>query len=222
MDCRRAEELFSDHLEGTLPAPLRAELERHLMACDACRLLRAAFGEVVAALHALPLIDAPRGLAARAAQAARRAPRLAVLPQRMPLWLQAAAALLAVAITGGLYAASRAWGPSGRIGTRLSERTAIAVSYLSERKERLVEDVRLLRAMVETAFEGRLDRVAARVDDYRRLLERRRALEREEQRKQQPRPESSHEFPNSGDGGRVHQCEAGPDAARTHADGGRL
>ena len=32
MDHRRAEELFSDHFEGTLHAVLRAELERHLAA----------------------------------------------------------------------------------------------------------------------------------------------------------------------------------------------
>ncbi|HEV7502664.1 MAG TPA: hypothetical protein VGQ33_21755, partial [Vicinamibacteria bacterium] len=48
-----------------------------------------------------------------------------------------------------------------------------ATVYVVEKKERLVEDFRLLRVVISTAFEGRLDRVNDRVDDYRRLLERR-------------------------------------------------
>ena len=43
-----------------------------------------------------------------------------------------------------------------------------------ERKDRLVEDVRILGVVLGTAFEGRLDRVNERVEDYRRLLDRRR------------------------------------------------
>ena len=55
----------------------------------------------------------------------------------------------------------------------LGQRLSNATVYLVERKDRLVEDLRLLRVVVSTAFEGRLDRVNDRVDDYRRLLERR-------------------------------------------------
>ena len=39
--------------------------------------------------------------------------------------------------------------------------------YLLERKDRLVEDVRMLRVVIGAAFEGRVDRVNDRVDDYR-------------------------------------------------------
>jgi hypothetical protein len=49
-----------------------------------------------------------------------------------------------------------------------------AGNTLIVKKERLVEDVRLLGVVLSTAFEGRLDRVNERVQDYRRLLERRR------------------------------------------------
>lgn len=228
MDCRSAEELFSDHLDGTLPAPLRAELEQHLAACEPCRLLREALAEVVAALHALPLVDAPGRLAERAADAAlaggrRRPARVVVRPAapRMPARLQALAAALAIAVTGGLAAAGNALGPPARLGTRLAARTASVSSYLVERKERLAEDVRLLRAVVGTAFEERLDRVGERVEDYRRLLERRRALEQQEQTKK-PGSDSSRDFPNPRHDERVHQCEAGPHAARTGAGGERL
>jgi hypothetical protein len=53
--------------------------------------------------------------------------------------------------------------------------TLDAGSSLIERKDRLVEDVRILGVVLETAFEGRLERVNERVEDYRRLLDRRRA-----------------------------------------------
>jgi hypothetical protein len=53
--------------------------------------------------------------------------------------------------------------------------TVTAGSGLIERKDRLVEDVRLLGAVLSTAFEGRLERVNDRVNDYKRLLEQRKA-----------------------------------------------
>ena len=40
MDCLRAEELLSDHLEGALHPILAAELEQHLAGCERCRALR--------------------------------------------------------------------------------------------------------------------------------------------------------------------------------------
>lgn len=224
MDCRRAEELFSDHLEATLPAPLRFELERHFATCEACRLLREALGEVVAALRALPQVEVPGDLAPRAATAAldaARRPAWAVVPPRMPLWMQALAAVLAIAITGALAAAGDKLSVPTRLGPRLAERGAQVSSFLVERKERLVEDVRLLRAVVGTAFEQRLDRVGARVEDYRRLLERRRALEQQAQPKP-PGSGSSRDFPNPAPSGHVHQCEAGLNEASRDAGGRRL
>jgi anti-sigma factor RsiW len=181
MDCRRAEELFSDHLEGELHTVLRAELEAHLSACDACPALRAALDEVVEALHAVPRTLEPAGdLAERVAGAALRARRVQPLRARFavqpPVWLQAAAAALALATSAGVLYAIESPAPA-RAATRLLDRTATAGVYLLERKDRLVEDVRILRVVIRTAFEGRLDRMNERVEDYRRLLEKRRAQE---------------------------------------------
>jgi len=75
MDCHRAEELLSDRLFGSLHPILAAELEAHLAGCEACRQLAEAFAEVVAALHSAPELDAPVGLAERAALAALARPR---------------------------------------------------------------------------------------------------------------------------------------------------
>jgi hypothetical protein len=89
----------------------------------------------------------------------------------VPFAVQAVAAGLALVVTAGLVmAAGSAPGPAR---PRFGQRIADATVYVVERKDRLVEDFRLLRVVVSTAFEGRLDRVNDRVDDYRRLLEQR-------------------------------------------------
>jgi hypothetical protein len=195
-DCARAEERLSDLHEGLLDADLRAEVERHLASCARCRELFAAVGEVVSALRGAPELDPALDLAERAATAALRAappagagagaarllrfPRVAAATQQMfassvPVLVRGLAAALALALTGGVLLAHSFVGPPVRAANRVVERTVNAGAYLAERKDRLLEDFRLLRVVIGTAFEGRLDRVNDRVDDYRRLLERRRS-----------------------------------------------
>ena len=50
MDCARSQELFSDHLEGSLHSILRAELDADLATCGECRSLRGAVADVREAL----------------------------------------------------------------------------------------------------------------------------------------------------------------------------
>jgi predicted anti-sigma-YlaC factor YlaD len=175
MDCPRAEELLSDHLDGSLHEILRSELEDHLSRCGECRALRAALGEVVEALRAFPDLDAPTGLAERAAAAARaRAGALIVRPAIvLPSWVQAAAAGFALIALGTVLMVVGPEKPT-RAAQRLVGQTVTAGSSLLERKDRLVEDVRILGVVLGTAFEGRIERVNERVEDYRRLLDRRR------------------------------------------------
>jgi anti-sigma factor RsiW len=191
MDCRRAEELLSDHLEGTLGEVLRADLEAHLRKCPACAELREALAEVVDALKSYPALEPAHDLAERAAARALGAPRPAPAPRPLvlrprpaagrflvPSWLQAAAAGFVLVITGTLLLVTGPAAPA-RAATRLVVRTVNAGSYLLERSDRLVEDVRILGVVIATAFEGRLDRVNDRMDDYRKRLERRRTPEDE-------------------------------------------
>lgn len=195
MDCARAEELFSDHREGLLDPVLRAELEAHLRACSACRELRQGLDEVLDALGHAPDLDTPAGLAERAATAALQRGRALRRPTRgvafrLPVRIQALAAGIALVTSGVLMWTGRPAGPA--LGAdRLVERTVNAGVYLLERKDRLMEDLRILRMVVGTAFEGRLDRMNDRVDDYRRLLERRRSVEEEQKRSRGKNDESS-------------------------------
>ncbi len=177
MDCRRAEELFSDHLEGSLHPVLNAEVAGHLAHCTDCRLLRQAFTEVIEALRTEQELDAPLGLAERAATAALA--RLRVVEIRpalvLPPWLHAAAAGFALIALGATLAVVGPERPS-RAAQRLVGQTVSAGSSLMERKNRLLDDVRLFGVVLGTAFEGRVEKVGERVLDYKRLLERRKAM----------------------------------------------
>lgn len=207
MTCDRAAELLSDDIEGTLDRILAADLASHLAGCADCRALRAAVADVTALLR-VPAIEPVAGLAERVARASWAAARVA--PPRatrarawahaaasglgwlteVPFAVQAVAAGFALVLTAGLVmAAGNAPGTAAR--PRVAQRLSDATVYVVERKERLVEDFRLLRVVIATAFEGRLDRVNDRVDDYRRLLERR----QNEQAKQRDKRKSERSEP---------------------------
>jgi anti-sigma factor RsiW len=179
--CERAEELFSDDLDGSLSGILTAELERHLEACERCRSLRGSVRLIVDLLRSEPGVEPAADLAARVAAAALARGKAARAPWRaltQPRWLQAAAGFAAIAL-GALFMASpnRLTNAAGTVA-RIRERTVQAGAYLSEKRERAFGDFQMLRAVIGTAFEGRLDRVNERVDDYRRLLEQRRTSDR--------------------------------------------
>ena len=184
MTCARAEELLSDHLDGTLAEPLHGELQNHLAACAACRSLREELRFVVESLQAYPEVAPSSTLATRVAEAALRGRNVVAFPPKpkavptttrvaiLPAWAQSLAAGLALVTVGALLMTTRAEGPK-RAASQIVGATVSTGAYLAERKDRLVEDVRVLRVVLETAFEGRVERVNERVEDYRKLLERR-------------------------------------------------
>ena len=188
MTCARAEELLSDHLEGTLAEPLQTELQNHLASCATCRSLHEELRFVVESLRAYPDVAPSSTLAARVADAALRRgkvvafaprPKAVSAPTRvaiLPAWAQSLAAGLALVTVGALLMTTRAEGPK-RAASQIAAATVSTGAYLAERKDRLVEDVRVLRVVLETAFEGRVERVNERVEDYRKLLERRKPAE---------------------------------------------
>jgi putative zinc finger protein len=208
--CDEARDLLSDDLEGALDRAAAADVAFHLAGCVECRALRLAMADVTSLLRA-PAIEAATDLADRVARGSWIAARTPIVrAQRKRAWaraaatwaswltdvpfaVQAVAAALALVVTAGLVmAAGSTPGPARpRFGQRLSDATV----YVVERKDRLVEDFRLLRVVVSTAFEGRLDRVNDRVDDYRRLLEQRKQSEPRPEEKKSPSENSEHASP---------------------------
>jgi anti-sigma factor RsiW len=180
MDCLRVEELLSEGIESSLDPAQSTELALHLAGCERCRHLRAAMEEVSAALRQVDPIEPPEGLANRVAQASwahGRPGRLQArrVTERWWTWgLRLAAAVLFVT-AGAMVVTSRPQAAAAEEqASQLSTRVVNAALYLGERKERVVEDLRMLRLIVSTAFEGRLDQMGERVEDYRKLIERRR------------------------------------------------
>lgn len=185
MNCLRAEELFSDYIDGTLHDLLRRELDAHVASCAGCAPLLAALEDVVGVLHAVrarrtpPALEPAADLAARAAAAALAAGRTprrlgfrAVAPARLQTMAAGIALLATATVLAGRMALEHRW------PQRLVSEAATAGVRVLERKDRAVEDLRLLRVVVGATFSGRVDRVTERVDDYKRLLERRRAATR--------------------------------------------
>lgn len=199
LDCARAEELLPDYQEGQLPAPLRGDVERHLATCARCPELLAAITDVLDVLRAPLDLDPSASLAARVAKASWKAARTATIvpfrkATRLPAQVQALAAGLAVCVTSLVLLLHSAPPQPGRVAGRVKERTVNAAVYVQERTVRLVEDLRMLRVVIATAFEGRVERVNDRVDDYKRLLEKRRqhAPESRESQSSAQAPRSAH------------------------------
>jgi predicted anti-sigma-YlaC factor YlaD len=179
MRCEQAQELFSDRHDGALSPIMARELDGHLETCPACRELSEAFGEAVAALRSFPVLEPSAGLAERVATAAlsanrRLSSRMPWAARPLPRWLRAAAAVAMLATGATLLAAGPENGYAAAAGP-IAQRTAGTASFLSERTERAIEDVRLMRIVVKAALAGRLDSLSDRLTEYRRSLERRRA-----------------------------------------------
>jgi len=173
MGCARTEELLSEHLEGSLAAPLAAAVEAHLETCPPCAELRDALSEVVGVLRHLPAAEPPAGLADLAAAAALRLRARWAAPARLPwparLQPLPIAAALAIAVGAGILLATpkiEALHPSERLVARAEG----ARAFLVEHKERLVGDLERVGVLLETAVEMRLEDVQERVDDYRRWM----------------------------------------------------
>jgi hypothetical protein len=177
MDCVVAEDLLAEMVDGDVGEARRQELEAHLRSCARCRAMRVALVELREILAAHPTMQAPEGLAARVAEHALEQRALARRASGASRWsgvLRLAAGLTLLG-AGVALLASDSTVERARDGGRLISRAANTVVHLAETTDRLVEDVRILKVLATTAFEGRLEQVGERVDDYKRLIERRRA-----------------------------------------------
>jgi len=59
MTCREAIDVVADYVDGTMPAALAAELERHLAGCDLCRAYLATYRATRALASAAADVEMP-------------------------------------------------------------------------------------------------------------------------------------------------------------------
>jgi hypothetical protein len=169
MKCRRSEELWSDYLEGTLPRPLRKDLEGHLAECPHCPSLLSTFREVVNTLEGLPHPKPAPELVQQIVAASR--PKLASLLQPVGAgsspwsvlswgnWAAwgAAAAMVVILFLGPSQAVSRV--------NQLGHQVYSFGLGVYRDTEGLIDELNVLRMTVGVAFEDRLDRLNQRLKD---------------------------------------------------------
>lgn len=69
MKCEKAQELFSDYLEGTLERPMAVAVERHMAECPECELSFVSFKTTWEMLSSLPAVEPPPGFATQVVMA---------------------------------------------------------------------------------------------------------------------------------------------------------
>ncbi len=179
MNCRRNQELLSDHLDETLSPLLKREVEEHLRACDECRGLVLSMKDVLSLFSSMKEPEPPSNLEqlilarTRPALLAAREASLAAGAEPS-FWRSfgsglAAAAVLAMVLVFNppefLEGWSRSVSQMAHQGYSLGVRTY-------HRTSRWIEDLNVLRMTVGVAFENRLDRLNERLRDLEELRRR--------------------------------------------------
>lgn len=158
MDCTRAEELFSERLETSLPPGDAQALEQHLSTCAACRAGYESFVVAVTSLRASQPVATSRGYAEQVSAAvfAAHAP-LAAAPNRR--WRRVAALVLshAAALLLGWWG-YLALNPRGASDNALAQLAPPPV-YVEVPVEKIVEKVveRVVEKPVEVLVEKRVE-----------------------------------------------------------------
>lgn len=184
MKCRRSEELWSDHLEGTLPRPLVKDLDEHVESCAKCRDLFSVFREVVGELQKLPRPMPNAELVARivaSTPARRKMSWVDLAPASLPSW-RAWVALGAAATIAILFLPLPK--PLADVGQRVNQAGHQAYSFcvrVYRSTDRIKDELTVLRMSVGVAFEDRLDRLNERLKD----------LQKAQQKNEKSQPPSS-------------------------------
>ena len=104
MDCREAQELLQDELDGRVAAADAPRLAEHVAGCGACAAEKRGLGELRAAFRSVRVVPAPEGF---------RDAVVASLPRRRVLRLPWALGALAAVAAGALFAVMLAPGREG-------------------------------------------------------------------------------------------------------------
>lgn len=158
-ECRRPRELLSDFREGLLSEPLAEDVAQHLRECRECTTLDLHLGTILST-PAKPLIDPPPELVGT--KTARPTLSLSLdgvsrAKRRAGVGLLAIGVLMgAVQLHPGLNASASA----------SMDRISASFSRWLGRGERLMEDLRVLKALAIGTVEGRTEELSQTLDEY--------------------------------------------------------
>ena len=158
-ECRRPRELLSDFREGLLSEPLFMDVAQHLRECRECATLDLHL-QAVLATPTKPLIDPPPEL-------------VGTRPSRPTLSLsldgvsrakrRAGVGLLAVGVLMGAVQLHPGLNASASAGM---DRMSASFSRWRGRGERLMEDLKVLKALAIGTVEGRTEELSQTLDEY--------------------------------------------------------
>lgn len=158
-ECRRPRELLSDFHESRLAGLLAEEVAQHLKNCRDCRMLDASLRAVVAA-PPIPPVDPPQTLGEPGAP---RAAGWMSLDGVSAAKRRAGVGLLAVGVVMSalqLHPGLNAWASANL------DRVSATASRWRGRGERLMEDLRVLKALAVGTAEGRTEELSQTLDEY--------------------------------------------------------
>ncbi len=157
--CRRPRELLSDFREGVLAAPLAHDVTQHLKECRDCSALDLELRNLISAPDP-PLSDVPVELAAKDPARPTLSSYLDAFSRskrRMGIGLLVVGlGLTAVEFHPGLNAAA----------TDQMDRMVVVVSRWRNRGERMMEDLRVLRALAIGTLQGRTEELGQTLEEY--------------------------------------------------------
>ena len=158
-ECRRPRELLSDFHEGLLSDPLAQDVAQHLRECRECSTLDLHLGTILSRPER-PLLDPPPDLFP--SRASRPALSLSLdgvsrAKRRAGLLFLALGVLMGVLqLHPGLNASA----------TAQMDRMGASVSRWRGRGERLLEDLKVLKALAIGTVEGRTEELSQTLDEY--------------------------------------------------------
>ena len=157
-DCRRPRELFSDFREGRLAEPLSDDVEQHLRDCRDCLTLDRYLQTILSA-PPRPLLDPPPELGFR-----EHRPTLSLsLDAVSRTQRRAGLVMLAVGIILGIVQFHPGLNASA---AAQMDRFGASFSRWRNRGAKLVEDLRVLRALAVGTVEGRTEELTQTLDEY--------------------------------------------------------
>ena len=157
-DCRRPRELLSDFRESLLSDPLADDVAQHLRGCRDCSALDRHLRDILSA-PPRPLLEPPPELCVRESR-----PTLSLsLDAVSRTQRRAGLVLLAVGIILGVIQFHPGLNASA---TAQLDRFGASFSRWRNRSERLVEDLRVLRALAVGTVEGRTEELSQTLDEY--------------------------------------------------------